>query len=79
VCRAVPSRATERHAWEVCLWTQRANPRGWGPGRGFGSGAVFEAPALVSGLEDLAVMGEAVEECRRHLGVAEDSGRTTSR
>ena len=38
-----------------------------------GSGAVLEAPALVAGLDDVAVMGEAVEERRGHLGVAEDA------
>ena len=38
-----------------------------------GSGAVPEAPALVAGLDDLAVMGEAVEQGRGHLGVAEDA------
>jgi hypothetical protein len=32
---------------------------------------VFEAPALVSGFDDLAMMGEAVEERGCHLGVAE--------
>jgi hypothetical protein len=36
------------------------------------SGAVFEAPALVTGLNDVVVMGEPVEQCRGHLGVAED-------
>jgi hypothetical protein len=36
------------------------------------SGAVFEAPAFVAGLDDVAVVGEAVEERRGHLGVAED-------
>ena len=36
-----------------------------------GSDAVLEAPALVSGLDDVAVMGEAIEESRGHLGVAE--------
>ena len=35
------------------------------------SGAVANTPALVSGLDDIAVMGQAVEERRRHLGVAE--------
>ena len=37
-----------------------------------GSGAVLESPAFVAGLDDLAVMGEAIEERRSHLGVAED-------
>jgi hypothetical protein len=32
---------------------------------------VFEAPALVAGLDDLAVVREAVEQRRCHLGVAE--------
>jgi hypothetical protein len=38
------------------------------------SGAVLEAPGLVAGLDDVAVVGEAVEERGRHLGVAEDGG-----
>ena len=37
------------------------------------SGAVLEAPALVAGLDDVAVMGEAVEQRGGHLGVAEDA------
>lgn len=41
-----------------------------------GSGAVFEAPGLVSGLDDFAVVGEAVEQRGGHLGVAEDGGPT---
>lgn len=57
------------------------DPRG-GLGGG-GSGAVLEAPALVAGLDDLAVIGEAVEErggharkfghsqCRAALGTLE--------
>ena len=36
-------------------------------------GAVFEPPALVAGLDDLAMMGEPVEERRRHLGVAKNT------
>ena len=39
---------------------------------GGGSGAVLEAPALVAGLDDLAMMGETVEQRGGHLGVAED-------
>lgn len=38
------------------------------------SDAVFEAPAVVAGLDDVAVMGEPVEERGGHLGVAEDGG-----
>jgi len=43
-------------------------------GGGPGSGAGLEAPALVAGLDDVAVVGEPVEERGRHLGVAEDGG-----
>jgi hypothetical protein len=39
-----------------------------------GSGAVLEAPGIVAGLDDLAVVGEPVEQRGRHLGVAEDAG-----
>src|SRR5262249_6989802 len=38
------------------------------------SGAVLEAPGVVSGLDDVAVMSEPVEERGGHLGVAEDAG-----
>src|SRR5580704_10663508 len=42
------------------------------PGQtGVTSGAVFEAPGLVAGLDDLAVMREAIEQRGCHLGVAE--------
>ena len=51
------------------LWTHRCKPRGWGLGRG--SGAVLESPALVAGLDDVAVVGESVEESGGHLGVTE--------
>src|ERR1700722_6457296 len=37
-----------------------------------GSGAVFEAPAFVAGLDDLAVMGQSIEHGGGHFGVAED-------
>jgi len=43
------------------------------PARGT-SGAVFGAPAFVAGFDDVAVMGETVEQRGRHLGVAEDAG-----
>ena len=49
-----------------CLFAHRGKP-------GWHSGAVLEAPALVAGLDDLAVMGEAVEQRGGHLGVAEDA------
>src|SRR5262249_61495394 len=38
------------------------------------SGAVLEAPGVVAGLDDIAVVSEAVEERGGHLGVAEDAG-----
>src|SRR5215475_14106783 len=34
------------------------------------SGSVFESPAFVAGLDDIAVVSEAVEQCRGHFGVA---------
>ncbi len=36
--------------------------------RNGGSGAVFKAPALVAGFENVAVMGEPIEQRGRHLG-----------
>ena len=36
--------------------------------------AAFEAPTVIPGLDDVAVMGQAVEQRRGHLGVAEDAG-----
>ena len=32
--------------------------------------AAFKAPAVVAGLDDVAVVGQAVEQRGRHLGVA---------
>src|ERR1700689_3203203 len=40
------------------------------PGSG---GAVFEPPAVVAGLDDVAMMGQTVEQCGRHLGVAKNT------
>jgi hypothetical protein len=40
-----------------------------------GSGSVFEAPAIVACLDDIAVMGEPIEQCSGHLGITEDAGR----
>ncbi len=34
-------------------------------------GAVFEAPGLVAGLDDLAVVGQAIEQRGRHLRITE--------
>jgi hypothetical protein len=36
--------------------------------------AVLEAEAVVSGFEDVAAVGETVEQRRRHLRVAEHGG-----
>ena len=48
-----------------------------GRARWLGSSALalragLEAPGFVAGLDDLAVVGEPVEQCGCHLGVAED-------
>ncbi len=43
-------------------------------GFGFMRGTVFEAEAVVSGFQDVAMMGEPVEQRGGHLGVAEDAG-----
>ena len=43
------------------------------PGRHSGSSAVLEAPGLVPGCDDFAVMGQPIGQRRRHLGVAEDA------
>ena len=54
-----------------------------GAGRGCGDGAsagcvivvaAFEAPTVVAGLDDVAVVGQAVEQRGGHLGVAEHAG-----
>ena len=37
------------------------------------SGAVLEAPALVACLDDVAVVGETVEQCGCHLWITEDT------
>src|SRR6266478_5173274 len=65
-----------------CPHERRSGARGealWAPGgdprwvRTVMSGAVLETPALVAGFENVAVVGEAVEQRRRHLGVGEDA------
>src|SRR3546814_3897055 len=35
------------------------------------SAAVFEAPAVIAGLDDIAMMSDAIEERGGHLGIAE--------
>jgi hypothetical protein len=37
-------------------------------------GAVPEPEAVISGLQDVAVVSEAIQESGRHLGVTEDGG-----
>lgn len=39
-----------------------------------GGCACFEAGAVVSGLQDVAAVGETVEERGRHFGITEDCG-----
>jgi hypothetical protein len=36
--------------------------------------AAFEAPAIAAGLDDVAVVDQAVEQLGRHLGIAERAG-----
>jgi hypothetical protein len=36
--------------------------------------AAFESPAVIAGLDDVAVMGQPVEQRGGHLGVAEHAG-----
>ena len=38
------------------------------------SGAAFELPAIVAGLDDVAVVSEAIEQRGGHLGVTERRG-----
>ena len=50
---------------------------GLGTGKpGWHSGAVFEAPALVAGFDDFAMMGQAIEGRGCHLGVAKHTGQS---
>ena len=35
------------------------------------SGAILKAPAVVAGLDDVAMMGETIEQSRRHLRITE--------
>ncbi len=44
---------------------------GWGLGRGFESGAVSEAPTFIASFDNIAMMGQPVEQSRRHFGIAE--------
>jgi hypothetical protein len=51
------------------LWIPGGDPRAPRP-----SGSIFEAPALVAGFENVAMMGQPVEQCGCHFAVAEDAG-----
>src|SRR6202043_4180704 len=54
-----------------CLVAHRGKP-------GWHSRAVFEAPALVAGFDNFAMMGQAVEQRGCHLGVAKHTGPTAA-
>jgi len=41
------------------------------------AGSAIEAPTVVSGLDDIAVAGEAIEQRGGHLGIFEDARRFT--
>ena len=53
----------------------RAVEAGWGCGDGASAGGLvivataLEAPAFVSGFDDVTVVSEAIEQCGGHLGV----------
>jgi hypothetical protein len=36
-------------------------------------GWAFESPTVVAGLDDIAVVGEAIEQCGCHLRITEDA------
>ena len=36
--------------------------------------AVLEAPAVIAGFDDIALMGEAIEQCGCHFGVGKHAG-----
>src|SRR3546814_230123 len=63
---------TERSEWaerKIDCWRRRR----------WRLAAVFEAPAIVSRLDDIGVVGDAVEQRRGHLGIAEDGGPLAER
>src|SRR5260221_9330530 len=70
---------------QCALWARGfgGSARAVGAGRGCGDGAsagcvivvaAFEAPAVVTGLDDVTVVGQAVEQRGRHLGIAKHTG-----
>lgn len=44
-----------------------------------GCGAGLEAEAVISGLNDMAMMGQPIEQCRRHCGIAGPFGEAAVR
>jgi hypothetical protein len=61
------TRLTQRRAGGSC------GPTGASTRKARCSGAVFEAPAVVAGLNDVAVVSKAVEQRCGHFGIAEDA------
>src|SRR6266852_8638747 len=67
----------------LCPTFRTISARAVGAGRGCGDGAsagcsvivgpAFEAPAVIAGLDDVAVVGQAIEQRGRHLGITEDA------
>jgi hypothetical protein len=39
--------------------------------------AALEAPAVIAGFDNVAVVGQAIEQCGGHLGIAEHAGPFT--
>jgi hypothetical protein len=36
--------------------------------------SVFEAPTVIAGLDNVAVIGDAIQQCASHLGIPERGG-----
>ncbi len=60
-------------AWEVPVCPPGQAGHGWRNAAllAWRSDAVFEAPAFVAGFDNVAMMGQPVEKCSGHLGIAE--------
>ena len=73
IIETVVSYALRWVRWRSGVARPEAHPAQVGSERGreWRLTAVFEAPAVVAGLDDIAVMGDAVEQSRGHLGIAE--------
>src|SRR6185369_7763237 len=68
-CRSTWTECADRRAKALTLLSPRGSRLGWAS-----LFAVLEAPTVVAGLDDVAVLGEATEERRGHLAVAEYGG-----